>query len=72
MTPPMEPAVSFLSQVGYFSLIDTIACNIGYVYGNKTYINFNTACTTVAGSGDLDATYECECCEFSFPVSKYV
>ncbi|KAE8441186.1 hypothetical protein EG329_005786 [Mollisiaceae sp. DMI_Dod_QoI] len=46
------------------------SCNLGYVYGNKTYINFNTACTTVAGSGDLDATYECECCEFSFPVSN--
>ncbi|CZR69644.1 uncharacterized protein PAC_19544 [Phialocephala subalpina] len=46
------------------------SCNLGYVYGNKTYINFNNACIDVAGSGDMNALYECECCEFGFPVSN--
>jgi hypothetical protein len=31
------------------------ACNLGYVYGNLTYINFNNACIDVAGSGDPNA-----------------
>jgi hypothetical protein len=46
------------------------ACNLGYVYGNETYINMNNACIDVAASGDFDALYACECCEFGFPVSK--
>lgn len=49
-----------------------IACNLGYVYGNITAISQNLICTTVAGSGDLNAVYTCECCEFSWGASKHV
>jgi len=49
-----------------------IACNLGYVYGNITAISQNLICEDVAGTGDFTTLYECECCEFSWPISKYV
>ncbi|KAH8589623.1 hypothetical protein B0O99DRAFT_692358 [Bisporella sp. PMI_857] len=46
------------------------SCNLGYVWGNKTYTNTNMACLKVAESGDRDALNDCQCCQFSFPVSN--
>ncbi|KAF8847563.1 hypothetical protein BDZ45DRAFT_320904 [Acephala macrosclerotiorum] len=50
--------------------VGACSCNLGYVYGNKTYISFNNACIDVAASGDANALHECGCCEFAFPVSN--
>ncbi|KAH7416638.1 hypothetical protein BKA64DRAFT_655640 [Cadophora sp. MPI-SDFR-AT-0126] len=46
------------------------SCNLGYVWGNKTYTNTNMACLNVAANGDRDALNACQCCQFSFPLSN--
>jgi len=48
------------------------ACNIGYVYGNLSAVGTMTqssSCEVIAG-GDNTTLYTCECCEFSWPISK--
>jgi len=49
-----------------------LACNHGHVYGNLTEISTDTACTAVASTGDFTTLYACECCQFSWPISKWV
>ncbi|KAH6714288.1 hypothetical protein DL95DRAFT_368996 [Leptodontidium sp. 2 PMI_412] len=46
------------------------SCNLGYVWGNKTYTNTNMACLNVAANGNRDALNACQCCQFSFPLSN--
>lgn len=51
---------------------NSLACNIGYVYGNLSSINQlsqGSDCEVIA-AGDNTVLYNCECCEFSWPVSK--
>jgi len=48
------------------------SCNIGYVYGNLSSINQlsqGSDCEVIA-AGDNTVLYNCECCEFSWPVSN--
>ncbi len=56
------------------SLITTIACNVGYVYGNLTAVSTSASTSTssscVSGDGSTASLYTCECCEFSWPLSK--
>jgi len=47
-----------------------IACNVGLVYGNMTYILEKDHCTVAALAGKLDTVAECECCENAVYISK--
>jgi hypothetical protein len=56
------------------SLTTTIACNLGYVYGNltavSTSVSTSTSSSCVSSDGSTASLYTCECCEFSWPLSK--
>lgn len=48
------------------------ACNLGYIYGNSSYSNFNNVCIDVAATGDQKMSDDCGCCRSSLELSKYV
>ena len=76
--PPLDnvsagACCTYLIYITVFMMITHVylACNLGYVYGNQTYIPTDDPCIAVAGTGDFTQLYNCDCCENGFPASKY-
>ena len=47
-----------------------LGCNLGHIYGNLTAVAMSTAGSLCSTGGDVTTLCACECCEFSWPISK--
>jgi hypothetical protein len=56
-----------------YLLIKFVACNLGYVYGNLTATPASPQSSScVSTDTSTSSLYTCECCEFSWQLSKSV